>query len=408
MIGWTRFRFFLVCAGCGLALAVMLGGCATFGPSAATAAANQASTEEQRLAEELFNSGEYEAAVEKFSRILERDPQNTWALGMRGESYRMLSRYDEAIADFSRSIEIGPESAWDLSHRGECYRAQGEYPKAIEDLNRALQLAPEDAWSLGSRGDAYRLSNQYDRAIEDFSKAIQLDPSYTWAIARRGETYRMMGKYDLALADLNRAIEQAPRDSFAYASRGQVHRETGDHAKAMADFDRALELQPDYPWAEERREELRQEMAGRPSGAPRAAVSKPTGQLPLITVLDFSIENLPQSDGRLIVDLMFSALVATRRYRVLDRSQRDNILKEIEYSFAVCADEKCQLEIGRLLAADKIVVGSLGKVGQRYILNAKMLDVRTGEAVSTAYQLFGSLEELVDGTEEVAWSLAED
>jgi hypothetical protein len=53
-------------------------------------------------------------------------------------------------------------------------------------------------------------------------------------------------------------------------------------------------------------------------------------------------------------------------------------------------------------------VGSLGKVGQRYILNAKMLDVRTGEAVSTAYKVFGSLEELVDGTEGVAWSLIED
>ena len=139
-----------------------------------------------------------------------------------------------------------------------------------------------------------------------------------------------------------------------------------------------------------------------------ASVAQPAGPLPLITVLDFSIENIPKSDGRLIVDLVFSALVSARKYRVLDRGQRDNIFKEVEFSLSLCADEKCQLEIGRLLAADKIVVGSMGKVGQRYILNTKMLDVRTGEALSTASKLFGSLEEMVDGAEEVALTLIED
>jgi tetratricopeptide (TPR) repeat protein len=390
---------------CCAALAALLGGCVSFGAPTTTPEQTDISTSKER-GEALFNAGEYAKAVEEFSKVVELQPQDTWSLGMRGECYRMLSRYEEAIADFSRSLELTPDSAWDLAHRGECYRVKEDYPKAIADLSRAIELNPEDAWALGSRADAYRLTDQYDQAIEDFSKAIRLDPSYTWAIARRGEAYRMVNKYDQALADLNQAIEQAPQDSYAYASRGQVYQETGDYPKALADFDKALELDPDYPWAKERREELLKAMAdqgGEPTGE-----SKPSGEMPLVTVLDFSIENIPKSDGRLIVDLVFSSLVSAHRYRVLDRGQRDNILKEIEFSFATCADEKCQLEIGRLLAADRIIVGSLGKVGQRYILNAKMLDVRTGEAVTTAYKVFGSLEDLVDGTEAVAWSLVED
>ena len=235
-----------------------------------------------------------------------------------------------------------------------------------------------------------------------------MDPEYQWALARRGETYRMTSDHPRSLADLNRAIELAPGDSYPYASRGQVYRDMGEQDKALADFDKAIEIEPDYKWAKERREELYAELAGAGEepreGAPAAL---PSGPLPLITVLDFSIENMPKSDGRLIVDLLFSALVSARRFRVLDRGQRDNILKEVEFSLSVCADEKCQLEIGRLLAADRIVVGSLGKVGQRYILNAKMLDVRTGEAMSTAYKLFGTLEELVDGAENVALVLSE-
>jgi len=127
--------------------------------------------------------------------------------------------------------------------------------------------------------------------------------------------------------------------------------------------------------------------------------------MPLITILDFSFENIRRSKGRLIVDLVFDALVSARKYRVLDRGQRDNILKELEFSLSACVDEKCQLEIGNLLAADKIVVGSLGKAGKRFILNIKMLDVRTGEVISTASKQFRSLEELIDGAQQVTLTL---
>jgi tetratricopeptide (TPR) repeat protein len=329
----------------------------------------------------------------------------------------MLSRYDEAIADFSRAIELDPGNFWYISNRGESYRAKEQYDLAIQDLDRALELQPDYAWALASRADAYRLSDRYDKALADFDRAIELSPDYQWALARRGETRRIQEDFDRSLADLDRAIELAPEDSFPYASRGQVYRQQGQPEKALADFDQAIAIDPNYQWAMDRRDELLAEMAaeseepqagagGAPSGG-SAATTRPTGPLPLITVLDFSIENMAKSDGRLIVDLVFSALVSARKFRVLDRGQRDNILKEVEFSLSACADEKCQLEIGRLLAADRIVVGSLGKVGQRYILNAKMLDVRTGEALRSAYKVFATLEELVDGTELVALSLSE-
>ena len=389
-----------------LLLAIVLGSCTNLQKAQQAAASLNAA--QRDTADELYNAGEYQEALDMYSDVLAADPQDYYAYGQRGDCYRMLSRYDEAIGDFNRAIELHPENSWALAHRGECYRAKEQYERALEDLDRALELQPDFAWALGSRADALRLLERYDGALADFSRAIELDPDYQWALARRGETYRMTSDFPRSLADLNRAIELAPGDSYPYASRGQVYREMAERDKALADFNKAIEIDPEYKWAKERREELHAELADvgdEPAGG--ASTAQPAGPLPLITVLDFSIENMPKSDGRLIVDLVFSALVSARKFRVLDRGQRDNILKEVEFSLSACADEKCQLEIGRLLAADRIVVGSLGKVGQRYILNAKMLDVRTGEAVSTAYKLFGTLEQLVDGAEEVALTLSE-
>jgi tetratricopeptide (TPR) repeat protein len=355
-----------------LSLIALLGSCMSMQNAQERAASANSAQRDQ--ADALFKEGEYEKAITSYDLVLAADPQDSYAYGQRGECYRLLSRYDEAIADFTRAIELNPENAW----------------------------------ALGSRADAYRLLEKFDKALADFNRAIELDPGYQWALARRGETLRITSDYPRSLADLNRAIELAPADSFPYASRGQVYREMGERQKALADFDKAIEIDPEYTWAKERRQELYAELAGTGARPPASApAARPAGPLPLVTVLDFNIENLPKSDGRLIVDLVFSTLVTVRKYRVLDRGQRDNILKEVEFSLSACADEKCQLEIGRLLAADRIVVGSLGKVGQRYILNAKMLDVRTGEALSSAHKVFGTLEELVDGTEEVALTLSE-
>jgi tetratricopeptide (TPR) repeat protein len=218
----------------------------------------------------------------------------------------------------------------------------------------------------------------------------------------------VLDRNDLALLDLSEAVSLAPGDSFAYASRGQVNRQNGHYAEALADFDRAIQIDPNYSWAIERRRETVAEMAPPPAAGTGPAVSPAAvGPLPLVAVLDFRIESLPPADGQLIVDLLTSALVKTRRYRVLERSQRESLLKEIEFSHSDMADERRQLEIGRMLSADQIVVGSLGRVGQRFVINAKLLDVRTGEALGSAYKVHKSLEEVVDACGELAASLGQ-
>ena len=152
--------------------------------------------------------------------------------------------------------------------------------------------------------------------------------------------------------------------------------------------------------------EAKTDTAAPRSGTGASEAGEVVGELPVAAVLDFRVQNMAESDAMLIVDLLGSALIETRRYRVIDRSQRQNLLEEIEFSQSDCSDERCQLEIGRMLASDFIVIGSLGKVGDRFILNIKLLRVETAEAMSTAYRVFATLNELVDGTEDIARALS--
>lgn len=143
------------------------------------------------------------------------------------------------------------------------------------------------------------------------------------------------------------------------------------------------------------------------ASAEKAAVVK-SGALEnigVITVLDLEVENMSESEGKLISDLLTSSLISQQQIKVIDRNQRDQLLSEMEFSLSGCVDESCQLEIGRMLSADGIIVGSIGLVGNRYIMNIRLLDVETSEALSTSYKVFKSIDDLVDGCEGIAFGL---
>ena len=117
---------------------------------------------------------------------------------------------------------------------------------------------------------------------------------------------------------------------------------------------------------------------------------------PIITVLDFETEAVSEQEMKSVISLFSSALFNTGKYRVIDTSERDTILNEMEFSLSSCSDETCQIDIGKMLSAEMIVVGSLGTLGSKYILSSKILETGTGQTIRTADRIYADLDELVN------------
>ncbi len=64
------------------------------------------------------------------------------------------------------------------------------------------------------------------------------------------------------------------------------------------------------------------------------------------------------------------------------------------------------MEIGKLLAADYLVIGSLGKLGSRFIINAKLIDIELGETVLSAREIYPNVDAMIDGCDEFAVRLS--
>ena len=125
----------------------------------------------------------------------------------------------------------------------------------------------------------------------------------------------------------------------------------------------------------------------------------------IITVLDFETSGVSEQEMTLFVDYLSSSVSDYEEYILIDRRQREIILSEAEFSNSGCADESCAIEIGQVLSASEMIVGSLGSIGSRYLLNVKLIDVETGETIRDVSEKYNSIDDLVDGSELVINSL---
>ena len=198
---------------------------------------------------DAVEKGDYNTAVQEYTRAIEKDPNYAFAYNNRGNSYADLGKYDQAIADYNKAIELDPNYAFAYNNRGVSYNDLGKYDQAIANYNKAIELDPNYATAYNNRGNGYANLGKYDQAIADYSKAIELDPNYAKAYNNRGNSYDELGKYDQAIADCSKAIELDPNYAKAYNNRGISYRKLGKYDLAIADYNKAIELDPNYAFA---------------------------------------------------------------------------------------------------------------------------------------------------------------
>jgi len=136
----------------------------------------------------------------------------------------------------------------------------------------------------------------------------------------------------------------------------------------------------------------------------------PWAKSPSLAVEDFASRGVSKDDAAILSDRLREALVQTGKVRVLEREEMDKILKEQAFQQSgACDQSECAVKIGRLLAVDRMVVGTVGRIGSLYTLGARLLDVGSGEVVFTASRdNEGPLEELLRvAVPEIAARLAE-
>jgi len=83
-------------------------------------------------------------------------------------------------------------------------------------------------------------------------------------------------------------------------------------------------------------------------------------------------------------------------YTVVERSQMDKIFDQFDIQNTGCTDISCAVEFGKILSAERIVIGSVGLVGKTYSITTRIVDVETAATLSVAdYTYTGPIDDLL-------------
>lgn len=110
----------------------------------------------------------------------------------------------------------------------------------------------------------------------------------------------------------------------------------------------------------------------------------------------------------ILTDRFTSALFNTNTFKVLERDKMNEILKAQDFNMSDnCNSTECAVQVGQLLGVEIMVAGKVGKFGQTYTVDLRMMDIVTGELLKTGAENYkGDKEGLLDVIESMAYKLA--
>ena len=192
-----------------------------------------------------FQKGEYDRAVNDFSKALEMAPdgkENYVVYYNRGLAYYKNREYDMAIRDLTTSIQLTPGT------RQKGKRTPGIYDSSMVITPPTPKIEYELFNVYKARGDAWFYREGFKQAMDDYSMALRYGtqrkelPS---VYDGRGWARFESGDFDGAIEDFSTALSINSRLAQSYFGRARAWSEKGNVDMALRDAWMAHKLRPD-------------------------------------------------------------------------------------------------------------------------------------------------------------------
>ncbi len=116
-----------------------------------------------------------------------------------------------------------------------------------------------------------------------------------------------------------------------------------------------------------------------------------------VAILDLEGRGISDLEAATLTDRLRSEMVTVGAFVVVERGQMEMLLEEQGFQQTGCTSAECAVEVGKLLGVQKMVTGSIGKLGELYTVDARMFDVQTGEIERVSKREHrGGIEGLID------------
>jgi hypothetical protein len=124
-----------------------------------------------------------------------------------------------------------------------------------------------------------------------------------------------------------------------------------------------------------------------------------------ITVFPFTGGGLSASELQSLTLIFEESLSKVASLQVIDRSKREKVLAYLEPSLLTCEDVACAIRAGRTMSADTIVLGTISEAGQKRVITATVIDIKSGKGRKVESPGSESMTELTQAARLLASTL---
>lgn len=195
---------------------------------------------------DLYNEGEFVAAIIQLKNVLQRDPRHLAARILIGQSYLMLGDGVSAEAELAKARELGADEALVLVPLGEALFLQRRFVDLLKTVRNGGFSQDTEAEILVLRGKAYAELRKLEEAEKAFQAAAGLAPNNPGPLLGLARVELNRGDRNRAAYLINEALKIAPGEIDGLFMQGELARLNRDLEAAIEAYGKVIAIQPGH------------------------------------------------------------------------------------------------------------------------------------------------------------------
>ncbi len=286
--------------------------------------------------------------------------------------------------------------------QGDTVALQGDLPKAAASYEAVVSYAgvagiPKSI-AYTRLGRLAAEQGQPDQAQAAYAKAQETDPRNWEAASNMGALLRRQGKYAEAATTLEKAAAINPNDSMVQTLLKDVRDAQG--TSKDADKQKRVDALVDELAARFKRGDVARPAAGRDDW------TSPPLTISLLGLESRGRMSFREGEYDFMLLRIGQAIESQTRARLVERAVMDKLLAELKLSSSALVDQRTALQLGRVLSARLITVGTVAAAGSEWTLTLRVIETETSTVVASVAQGFPVAQSTAQVADVVAKDLA--
>lgn len=102
-----------------------------------------------------------------------------------------------------------------------------------------------------------------------------------------------------------------------------------------------------------------------------------------MAVYEFEVTGVDTTVGQSVAEFIQDGLSQSGRFKIIERSTMQRMLKEQQFQKTGCTSTECAVEVGKILNVNNIIVGRVSAIGNTITITIKLVDVELGNVILT-------------------------